>query len=337
MRPKIAIVNSSSFGKVFPEFIEELQKFAEVERIQVPKDISPEEFLPHLVNLEGIIASVTPKYPAELIAKLPKLVAITRHGIGFDNINIEAATENQTVVTKVDGIIEQNAVAEQSVALILTAARKISAGHKAVIENRWADRANFVGLELANKNFGLVGCGNIGRQVGKIMKNGFGMDVLVFDPNVSNEEIQELGFTASSLENLFQKSEVISLNASANSSNYQFINKELLNITKEGVVIVNTARGELVNQNDLLEALNSKKVGVYATDVIENEPASGDHPLVTAKNTIVVPHLGGYTYESLAGMGETMVRNMRQIFVEKIVPEETINKELTDKGLKNWV
>lgn len=325
MKPKIAIVNSSSFGNVFPGHRKELESFAEITRISVPVTIEAAELVEKLTRFHGIVASVNPDYPDNVIAHLPNLVAITRHGIGYNNVNVESATEHGIVVTKVEGPIERAAVAELAVALLLSAARCIPDGQTAVRKNRWADRASFVGVELQDKKIACIGLGNIGSRAAAILKNGFNATILAHDPGFSDQDILALGFEPTPLYDALAQADFITLHCALTKDNYHLLNAETIATLKDGVIIANTARGELVDDKAIIAALQSGKVRNYATDVVEGEPIDNTHPLLQEPAAIVVPHLGGYTIESLTGMGRTMVDNMREIFVEANVPSNAIN------------
>lgn len=335
MKPRIAIINSSSFGNIFPEHLQMLNDFAVAERITVPADCQPAELREILLPFHGILASVNPNYPASVLSQLPELVAITRHGIGFNNVDVTSATEQGIVVTRVEGYIEQTAVAELSVALLLTAARAIPEARTAVREGRWSERASFVGVEIKNKTIACIGLGNLGSRAASILKNGFNATILGCDPALNPEEITALGFSPTPLEEALAKADMIVLHCALTESNYHLINAETLACMQDGVIVVNTARGELVDSSAMIAALQSGKVRTYAADVVEGEPIDGSHPLTREPNAIIVPHLGAYTEESLYGMGKTMVDNMRSIFMDAVIPENAINRSAI-QTVKQW-
>ncbi len=323
MTVRLAIVNSSSFGQVFPEHLMALREFAEVEVLKVSKEITTSEFQPLLSKFDGIIASTNPDYPADLLKQLPKLKIIARHGIGFNNIDIPTAQLEGIIVTKVAGPIERNSVAEHAVGLLMSAARWIPQGDLATHQNNWAKRANYIGTEITGKTIGIIGLGNIGTRTAEILKRGFDAKILVYDPNLSAREIEGFGYQVSTLENLFQRSDFISLHCSHNDKTHHLINEKSCALMKPGVIISNAARGELVEDQAIIKYLKNGRIKVYATDVVEGEPIDSSHPLLSLDNVIVTPHLGGYSDQSSKGMGETMVNNLRAVFVEKRVPRES--------------
>ncbi|QAT39300.1 D-isomer specific 2-hydroxyacid dehydrogenase family protein [Clostridium sp. JN-9] len=327
MSTKIAIVNSSSFGRVFPEHIEKLKKLGQVDRFNLPKDIGGKALAEKLMGYSVIIASVTALYNKEFFEKKDKTLLISRHGIGYNNIDVPAATAKGTFITKVDAPVEREAVAENAISLLMTVLRQIVPASLKVKEGKWAERAKFMGCEIKGKTAGIIGLGNIGSRVGEILKYGFNADIAAYDPNLSDEEIRKKGAEPVSLEQLLKRSDIISLNASINDTSYHIISEKEFSLMKKGVYIVNTARGELMEQNSLLKALDKGIIAGMGIDVVEGEPIDEHHPLLSYKNVVVTPHTSAYTYECLKGMGDKVVDNVEKVLIgEK--PDNVINSEL---------
>ena len=219
---------------------------------------------------------------------------------------------------------------------MLSACRNIVKGDAKVRAGRWADRATLVGVELKGRVVGVIGLGNIGSHAASILSHGFGAKVLACDPKADRQVFQQSGAASVTFDELLQKAEVVSMHASLGEANYHMLGKSEFERMKPGVILVNTARGELVDEQALLSALDSGKVRAYAADVVEGEPIGAGHRLLKHPAVIVVPHLGGYTYESLRGMGDTMVRNMEQVFIEGVMPGNVILPEMKDRGLRKW-
>ncbi|ADL69920.1 D-isomer specific 2-hydroxyacid dehydrogenase NAD-binding [Thermoanaerobacterium thermosaccharolyticum DSM 571] len=313
MNVKIAIVNSSSFGKYFPEHIERLKALGDVDRFEFPQDMRGKELAEKLMGYSIIIASVKPYYDKEFFEYKDKTLLITRHGIGYDNIDVKSANEKETIVTKVQGIVEREAVAESAVALLLDVIRKVKSASIKVKEGKWNERANFLGCEIKGKNVGIIGLGNIGSRVCKILKNGFNARVIAYDPNITDEEIRRRGAIPVSLEELLKISDIISLNASLNSGNYHLLKDKEFNTMKKGVYIVDTARGELIDQKALVKALKDGIVGGIGMDVVENEPIDEENELLSFDNVTITPHISAYTYECLKGMGDKVVEDIERV------------------------
>jgi phosphoglycerate dehydrogenase-like enzyme len=333
MSVKIAIVNSSSFGKHFPDHIEKLKALWEVERFELPHDMRGKALAEKLMGYSVIIASVKPYYDREFFEYKDKTLLITRHGIGYDAIDIKSATEKGTLVTKVAGIVEREAVAENAIALLMDVMRRVREASLRVKEGKWQERASFMGYEIKDKVAGIIGIGNIGSRVAEILKYGFGAKVIAYDPNLSEEEIQKRGAQPVSLEELLQTSDIISLNASLNEKNYHMLSHKEFSMMKKNVFIVNTARGELIDTEALIKALKEGKVAGAGLDVVEGEPIDDNHPLLAFNNVIITPHTSAYTYECLRGMGDKVVSDVEKVLRGEI-PDGVINKEVLER--ESW-
>ncbi|MBT1279042.1 D-isomer specific 2-hydroxyacid dehydrogenase family protein [Thermoanaerobacter sp. CM-CNRG TB177] len=329
MGVKIAIVNSSSFGKHFPEHIERLKALGEVERFELPHDMRGKALAEKLMGYSVIIASVKPYYDKEFFEHKDKTLLITRHGIGYDTIDIKSATEKGVIVTKVEGIVEREAVAENAIALLLDVMKKVRSASLKVKEGKWGERASFIGYEIKDKVAGIIGIGNIGSRVCEILRYGFGAKVVAYDPNLSAEEIEKRGAEPVTLEELLKRADIISLNASLNRDNYHILSHKEFAMMKKGTFIVNTARGELIDTEALIKALKEGIVLGAGLDVIEGEPIDENHPLLAFDNVIITPHTSAYTYECLKGMGDKVVSDVEKVLRGEI-PEGVINPEVLE-------
>lgn len=327
VRPRIAIVNSSSFGRYFPEHIDRLAALGEVQRFMFPSDIEGCALAEALQGFPILIVSVSPRFGPEFFAWKDETWLIARHGIGVDNIHLPSATAHGVLVTRVTPWMERDAVAEMTVALLLTLLRRIPEAAIAVREGRWAERAAFVGWELRGKTVGLIGFGNIGSRVGEILARGFHARVLAFDPGVSPEAVREAGAEPVDLETLLREADVISLHAALTDENFHMLSHEEFAKMKPGVLLVNTARGELIDEAALLAALASGRVAGAALDVVEGEPIGPDHPLLRFPNVLIVPHIAAYTHETLRRMGEKVIADVERV-VRGEIPDEVVNPEV---------
>ncbi len=327
---RIAIVNSSSFGKYFPEHIERLKKIGKIERLNLPGDIHGKALAEKLMGFDIIVASVTPFYDKEFFEYKDETLLITRHGIGYNNIDVNSATLKGTIVTKVPGVVEREAVAETAVALLMAVMRKIREASLKAREGKWEERASFIGWEIKDKVVGIIGYGNIGSRVGEILKNGFNAKVIAYDPNIPPEVLREKGVEPVSLEELLRNSDIISLNASLNEKSRNMISEREFAMMKDGVIIVNTARGELINEEALIKAVRSGKVAGVGLDVMKDEPPDPNNPLLHMEKVVVTPHIAAYTYECLRGMGEKVVSDVEKV-ANRELPEEIINKEVVER------
>jgi lactate dehydrogenase-like 2-hydroxyacid dehydrogenase len=323
---RIAIVNSNSFAHYFPTHLERLRKIGEVEFFHFSKNIKGKELAEKLKDFNYIIASVTPFFTSDFFENHPGCKIISRHGIGYNNVDIISATQHNCFVSIVEGVVEKDAVAENAIALLMNITRRQTPAIQSVKQDEWHTRANYLGYQVSNKVVAVIGYGNIGSRVGTILKNGFNCEVLAYDPNIANEDIELLGAIPLSFEQCIKNADIISINAYLSQDNYHLISKEVVSMMKNNVIIINTARGELVDQDAILEGLKSNKIFGYATDVVENEPIDHNHRLLTHPNVVVTPHISAYTYECLEKMGDKCVRDCERVF-NGLKPENLVNSD----------
>jgi D-3-phosphoglycerate dehydrogenase len=245
-------------------------------------------------DYDAIVVRSATRLDAELIDRGRRLRVIGRAGVGVDNVDVDAATRRGIVVANAAESTVDSA-AEHAIALLLALARNIPQAHAAVSAGTW-DRARFTGIELAGKTLGVVGLGRIGREVAR-RGSGLGMHVVAYDPYVAADRFRELGVeSAGTLDELYGQADVITLHLPLSDTTRRLVDASALAAMKDGVRIVNAARGGLVDEDALLEALRSGKVAGAALDVFETEPYSG--PLLALPQVVVTPHLAGSTTEA---------------------------------------
>lgn len=310
---KIAIVNSSSFGKIFPEHINQLKELGDVTRFEFEQDISGKDLAQALDGYNIIIASVTPFFTKEFFEHKDELKLISRHGIGFNNVDLDAAREHGTIVSIVPPLVERDAVAEQNITNLLNVMRQVNQSSERVKQDRWEDRASFVGHTLYNKTVGIIGIGNTGSGVAESLRYGFRCNVLAYDPYKDQMYMNQFGAKKVELEQLLEEADVICLCANLTEENYHMIDKDQINKMKDHVYISNSARGALVNEEAIINGLESGKIAGFASDVLESEPGRASHRYLNNKNVILTPHTGAYTMECLRGMGEKCIDDTMKI------------------------
>lgn len=320
---KIAIVNSSSFGRKYHHHIEELRKIGQVDRFDFDPNIGGEDLAKALCGYNYIISSVTPFFTEEFFQNKDELRLIARHGIGFNNIDLNAAKEHNTIVTIIPALVEREAVAEQNITNLLALMRRVVNSSKSVENDLWENRAEFIGNTLFNKTVGVIGVGNTGSCVAEILRNGFRCNVLGYDPFKTKLELSQFGVFKVELEELLKNSDVICLCASLTDSSFEIINEKSISMMKKGVYISNSARGSLINEEALLKGLDSNIIKGYAADVLVEEPGRATHPIIRHENTLVTPHTGAYTEECLEEMGSKCVRDVLSV-LNGILPERAI-------------
>jgi len=284
------ILISDSLSKQGVEILQKAGLTVEV-KTKMPKD----ELLREIKRYEGLIVRSATKVTAEVIASAPKLRIIGRAGSGLDNVDVTAATKRGIVVMNTPG---GNTVttAEHTLAMILALVRKIPQATGSMKNGKW-EKDRFMGMELYNKNLGIVGMGQIGSYLAKLAQ-GVMMNVIVFDPYLAEDQARKMGVEMMTLQDLFRRADIISVHTPLTPETKNIINAATISTMKDGVKIINCARGGIINEADLLEALKSGKVGGAAFDVFEEEPMKPGHPLLTLDNFVCTPHIGASTTEA---------------------------------------
>lgn len=248
---------------------------------------------PLLTGVQGIYAGLD-DFSADVLAsdEATKLQIISRWGVGYDSIDVDAATELGIVITYTPGLLDE-AVADYTFALLLGVARRIHTGHLSMHHGGWSQQW---GHDVHGKTLGIVGCGRIGTAVAR-RAAGFNMRLLAHDP-FPNEAAQELGVEFVSLETLLRKSDYVSLHAAVTPETEDLISAPQLQLMKPDSYLINAGRGALVNETDLTACLNAHGIAGAALDTYRVEPLSVDHPLHSAANLLMSPHQASFATET---------------------------------------
>ena len=262
--------------------------------VEVKLRPSPDELLELIRGSEAIIVRSETKVTRAVIEAGERLQVIGRAGMGVDNIDVETATERGVVVVNAPTGNTISA-AEHTIALLLALPRQLPQAHASLRAGRW-ERQRFVGVEVRGKTLGLIGLGQVGSEVAR-RGRGLEMRVIAHDPYVSQERAQGLGVELVSQDDLLQQADYISLHVPLTSTNRDLLDEDQLQKVKPGVRIINTARGELIDEGALIRALDDGRVAGAAIDVFREEPPV-KNPLLTHDRIIVTPHLGASTAEA---------------------------------------
>jgi D-3-phosphoglycerate dehydrogenase len=263
------------------------------ERFEVDVD-SNGDLAGRIGDYDAIVIRSATKLTADLIERADRLKVIGRAGVGVDNVDVEAATRRGIVVANAPESTVTSA-AEHTVGLLVALARNIPQAHAALKQGRW-ERSAWGGVELEGKTLGVLGCGRIGQQVAR-RALGLGMRVVAYDPFVAKERFRELGIErAEAPEDVYGAAEFLTLHLPLTDETRESIGAGAFERMPDGVRLINAARGELVDEDALLEALRSGKVAAAALDVFSAEPYSG--PLLELDNVVVTPHLAASTEEA---------------------------------------
>lgn len=302
--------------------IKELEDVAEV---VVATSITQEELINTIRDFDAIIVRSRTKVTRAVIEAAEKLKIIARAGVGVDNVDVEAATEKGIMVVNAPESTSVT-VAEHAMGLIMALARKISIADKSVKEGKWG-KSRFMGIELNGKTLGIIGLGRIGTQV-SIRAKSFGMDILVYDPYVTEEAGAEIGVRVVDLEYLLKNSDVMTIHVPLTPETKYLISKNEFEIMKENAIIVNCARGGIINEDDLYNALTNGKLGGAGLDVFETEPPEGS-PLLTLDNVVLTPHIGASTKEAQRDAAIIVANEVKKVFIGE-APKNVLNMPVLD-------
>tara|TARA_Y100001934_G_scaffold55912_1_gene68989 strand:- start:12499 stop:14076 length:1578 start_codon:yes stop_codon:yes gene_type:complete len=258
-------------------------------------------------KVDGWIIRSGTQISGDDIKKAKKLQVIGRAGVGVDNINIKSATKNGVVVMNVpDG--NSISAAEHTMAMILGLSRNLHLGHITLQKGLW-ERANLVGNEVRDKTLGVVGLGRIGREVIERALS-FGMNILGYDPYVNKDLFNNDRVKIVDIDELTKNSDIITLHVPLNDSTKDLFDFNRMKNMKKNAKIINVARGGIINELDLAQALNDNIISGAGIDVFSTEPLKASHPLLSAKNILLTPHLGASTYEAKEGVSLAVCQNI---------------------------
>ena len=277
------------------------------------KIYKPEEIIEQSKGFDGILSSVTDPINADTISKLSDSIKIIANGaVGFGNIDIKAAREKNITVTNTPDVLT-DATADIQILLLLGASRKAYEGRLAAEKQDWKWSWDFLlGKQMSNKRLGILGMGRIGRAVAKRAK-AFGMEIHYHNRSKLSSELEDGAIYHDSLKGLFEQSEFLSVNCPATPETTKIINKETLGYLKKNTVIGNAARGDVVDDDAMVEAIKNGTVFAYGLDVYNGEPKI--HPeYLKLKNIFLLPHLGSATKRTRWDMAYRATRNLEQFF-----------------------
>jgi len=275
----------------------------------IEKKYSPDELIQNIKDYDAIIVRSATKVTKEVIDAGVNLKAIARGGVGLDNIDLNYAKEKGIPVLNTPGA-SSISVAELAIAHMFALARFINVSKMEMMEGKWPKKEYSHGFELTGKTLGLIGLGNIGKETAK-RALGLFMKVIAYDPYVTSTD---LNVQLVSKEELLKQSDIISLHIPFNKTEGASIAKNEFEMMKDGVIIINCARGGVVDENDLLEALNSGKVKAAGIDVFVNEPTTeAQMNLIKHPRVSVTPHIGASTDEAQERVGQEIAEKVVEV------------------------
>ncbi|HOO13168.1 MAG TPA: phosphoglycerate dehydrogenase, partial [Bacillota bacterium] len=308
-----------------------IDKLREKVEVDVRLKIGREELLKVIGDYHGIVVRSATVIDREFFAAAKKLKVVGRAGNGIDNIDLDAATEAGVVVVNTP---ESNSVsaAEHTIGMLLASCRNTCRANQHVKSGKW-DRSPFKGNELDGKTVGIIGLGRIGALVASRLQ-AFNMRVIAYDPYVPDERFKILGaHKAEKLEDLLAEADVITVHTPKTEETIGMLGEREIGLMKGGVRLVNCARGGIIDEKALYNALKSGKVASAALDVFEHEPCPGN-PLFEMENTVVTPHLGADTFEAQDKVGINIAKQVLDALEGKLVTNAVNMPSLPDRDME---
>lgn len=326
MRPNVYVTR-----KVPEQALEILRSVSSV-RVWDREDVPPprEVILRELAQAEGVFSLLTDRIDAEVMTAAPRLKVISNFAVGFDNVDIPAATKRGIVVTHTPDVLTET-VADFTVCLMLAAARRLVEADRYTRDGRWKtwEPLLLAGQDIHHATLGLIGLGRIGAAVAR-RAQGFGMRVLYYDV-VRREDLERsLSITYQSLDDVLRDSDVISVHVPLSEQTRHLISRAQFALMKNTAVFVNTSRGPVVDQRALAEALASRRIFAAGIDVFEQEPVPPDDPLLKLDNVIVVPHIASASIPTRIRMATLAAENLVAVLQGKR-PPNPVNPEVLAK------
>ena len=295
------------------------------------RDATPADLIKKFKDADILLTNMA-SFTAEVIDGLENVKVLLRHGIGYDKVDVEAATRNGIIFAN-EATASSTDVAEHALMLIMETFRKKKLQDKVLerwIHSReWSSEDIYPMHRMEGKTLGIVGCGNIGSVVLKKMSS-FGMKILVSDPYLSEERYKELGIEHSPFDDLLRESDIITIHVPVTKETRGMFHLEKFRLMKKTAVIINTARGPILNTDDLMTALKSGMIGGAGLDVYETEPPHPDSEIITMDNVILSPHIAWYSEEGGWDIRYMIMDDVKS-FLEGKPPQFVVNPEVIDQ------
>jgi len=309
---------------------EALALMRKVAHVVVLENDSEALLLKEIGDADTLLVGISPRVTRNLLVSAPRLKHIARQGVGVDIVDVQAATERGIFVTNVPDVTSDS-VAEFAMTLLLSLAKNLVRCDAAVKGGRWHERRQLIrsNMELIGKTHGVIGLGRIGGRVA-VRCQAFGMRVIYYKRNRDQDFERSTGVAYAPLETLLRESDSISLHLPLTPETKNLIDTPQFQIMKQSVLLVNHSRGTVVNEQALVQALRGGEIGGYATDVYEQEPPDPSIELLSFRNVIASPHLGGGTREARARANMTVARDVVSIIHGKL-PKNLVNSQVLKK------
>jgi D-3-phosphoglycerate dehydrogenase len=288
------------------------------------------KLLDKIRDADGLVMA-TAEVGKALFDKCDTLKVVAAFGVGFDYIDVNEATRHGVVVFNVPGLFS-DAVANLTIAHMLSITRKVTIGDRGVKKSEWASvKPACMGTDLQGKVLGTVGLGSVGYNVAKKCMSAFSMSVVTYDPFISQEKAKELKIKkVETLQELLAESDIVTIHCPLTDQTRGLIGANELSLMKPSSLLINTARGGIVDEKALFYALKNSIIAGAALDVMEKEPPAADNPLLTLDNIVITPHIGASTYESIRAVYRVVRENVCRVITGNLPkpPARIVNEEV---------
>ncbi len=311
-----------------------LEKYNNTEGIEVINKIgiSMDDLKSEIADYDGLVVRSRTKVKADILAAATNLKVIGRAGAGVDNVDTEEATKRGIIVMNTPGG-NTMAATEHTIAMMLAGLRNIAPANASMLKSKW-DRKTYIGNEIYKKTIGVVGLGKIGQEVTKRLA-AFDAKLIGYDPIVTSETASRLGIKLVGLNELLEQSDIVTIHAPKMPETINMINAENLKLCKDGVIFVNCARGGIINEDDLMSALDNGKIGLACIDVFSSEPPA-DFNLAQHPKVLATPHLGASTEEAQTKVADQILEQMIEFF-QKDVARNAVNFVSVDEEVQEYI
>ncbi len=278
--------------------------------------ISNSELIKNIKNSDAVISLLTDKFDKEVLDQMKNCKVIANYAVGFNNIDVAYAKKKNIIVTNTPDVLTDS-TADLAIALVLACARRIVEAEKLLMQKKftgWAPQL-LLGMELKNKTLGILGAGRIGAAVAVRAKS-FGMKIIYFNRSRNNSLEAETNAKKVSIEKLLSVSDIVSIHLPLNSETFHLLNKDKLSLIKKNSILINTARGEIIDEKELIKLLKKKNIRCAGLDVFENEPNLNEE-FYKLKNVVILPHIGSATEEARTNMALLAAKNVAAVLSGK--------------------
>ncbi len=319
-----------------PEFLPPIEPqreiFAGIAEVESGLASDEADLIAKASRADALLLTLKTRMTRRVMESSPQLKIIGKYGVGVENIDIEAATELGIPVVNVPGL-NSNAVAELTIGLALAVMRRIQEGKKHIAAGKWRDES-FLGDELIDSRVGIIGYGAIAKDVIRKLQ-GFGVrEIFVFTESRGQERPEFKNVKLTPLPSLLKESDIVTIHKSLTPQSKGLIGRKEMALMKKTAYLINTSRGPLVDQGELIKVLRERRIAGAALDVYENEPLPHDHPLLSLDNVVLTPHIGGSTRRTRLQMVTTAARNVadflkgQRIDLQCLVNREVYKREM---------